>query len=44
MMQVGMVVSFTGSRAKNGSPRVSTNSVTVNGKKLGGASSQGVTP
>jgi hypothetical protein len=44
LMQVGMVVSFTGSRARNGSNRVSTNSVTVDGKKLGGASSQGVTP
>ena len=44
MMQPGMVVTFTGSRAKDGGSRVSTNSVTVNGKKLGGASSQGVTP
>jgi len=44
MMQPGMVVTFTGSRAKDGGPRVSTNSVLVDGKKLGGASSQGVTP
>src|SRR5947207_10748437 len=41
MMQPGMVVTFTGSRAKDGGPRVSTNSVLVDGKKLGGASSQG---
>jgi uncharacterized protein DUF6152 len=44
MMQAGMVVTFTGSRAKDGGNRVSTNSVIVDGKKLGGASSQGVTP
>jgi hypothetical protein len=43
-MQVGMVVSFTGSRAKDGSYKVNTNNVTVNGKRLGAASSQGVTP
>jgi hypothetical protein len=43
-MKVGMVVSFTGSRAKDGSRRVNTNAVTVDGKRLGAASSQGVTP
>jgi hypothetical protein len=43
-MKVGMVVSLTGSRAKDGSNRVNTNNVTVDGKRLGAASSQGVTP
>jgi hypothetical protein len=43
-LKVGMVVSFTGSRAKNGSYRVNTNNVTVDGKRLGAASSQGATP
>jgi hypothetical protein len=43
-LQVGMVVSFTGSRAKDGSRKVNTNNVTVNGKRLGAASSQGATP
>jgi hypothetical protein len=40
-MTVGMVVSFTGSRAKDGSNRVNTSVVTVNGKRLGAASSEG---
>jgi hypothetical protein len=39
-----MIVSLTGSRAKDGSNRVNTNNVTVDGKRLGAASSQGVTP
>ena len=43
-LKVGMVVSFTGSRAINGSHRVNTNNVTVDGKRLGAASSQGATP
>jgi Family of unknown function (DUF6152) len=43
-MKVGMIVSLTGSRAKDGSNRVNTNNVTVDGKRLGAASSQGVTP
>jgi hypothetical protein len=43
-LKVGMVVSFAGSRALNGSHRVNTNNVTVDGKRLGAASSQGVTP
>jgi hypothetical protein len=43
-MKVGMIVSFTGSRAKDGSFKVNTNNVTVDGKRLGAASSQGVTP
>ena len=40
-MKVGMVVSFTGALAKDGSNRLNTNSVTVDGKKLGAASSEG---
>jgi len=40
-MTVGMVVSFTGSRAKDGSYTVNTSTVLVNGKKLGAASSEG---
>lgn len=39
-MKVGMVVSFTGSRSKDGSNRVNTSSVNVDGKKLGAASSE----
>src|SRR3984885_12390664 len=40
-MQVGMVVSLNGSRSKDGSNRVNTTSVSVDGKKLGAASSEG---
>ena len=40
-MKVGMVVTFNGSRAKDGSNRVNTSSVSVDGKKLGAASSEG---
>jgi len=40
-MKVGMVVSFTGSLAKDGSNRINTNAVLVDGKKLGAASSEG---
>jgi hypothetical protein len=40
-MTVGMVVSFSGSRAKDGSPTVNTSTVLVDGKKLGAASSEG---
>jgi hypothetical protein len=39
-MKVGMVVTFSGSRAKDGSYRVNTSSVSVDGKKLGAASSE----
>ena len=42
-MQVGMVVTFNGSLAKDGSNRINTNSVLVDGKKLGAASSEGPT-
>jgi Family of unknown function (DUF6152) len=40
-MKVGMVVTFNGSLAKDGSNRLNTNSVSVDGKKLGAASSEG---
>ena len=40
-MTVGMVVSFTGARAKDGSNTVNTSAVLVDGKKLGAASSEG---
>src|SRR5205809_7132418 len=40
-MQVGMVVTFNGSRSKDGSNRVNTSTVSVDGKKLGAASSEG---
>jgi hypothetical protein len=40
-MTVGMIVSFAGSRAKDGSNTVNTSTVLVNGKKLGAASSEG---
>ena len=40
-MQVGMVVTLNGSLSKDGSNRVNTNSVFVDGKKLGAASSEG---
>lgn len=40
-MKVGMVVTFNGSLAKDGSTRLNTNSVSVDGKKLGAASSEG---
>jgi hypothetical protein len=40
-MQVGMVVTLNGSLSKDGSNRLNTNSVFVDGKKLGAASSEG---
>ncbi|HLQ76662.1 MAG TPA: DUF6152 family protein [Terriglobia bacterium] len=40
-MKVGMVVTVVASRAKDGSNKGNTSTVTVNGKKLGGASSGG---
>ena len=43
-MKVGMVVTFTGSLAKDGSTRINTNTVLVDGKKLGAASSEGERP
>jgi hypothetical protein len=43
-MKPGTKVSFEGSRAKDGSFKVNARNVTVDGKKLGAASSQGTTP
>src|SRR5215831_1104492 len=40
-MQIGMVVTFSGALAKDGSNRLNTNNVLVDGKKLGAASSEG---
>ena len=40
-MKEGMIVSLTGSRAKDGSNKVNTAAVTVDGKRLGAASSAG---
>ena len=40
-MQVGMVVTFNGALSKDGSNRVNTSTVSVDGKKLGAASSEG---
>ena len=43
-LKVGMTVSFEGTLAKDGSNKTNARNVTVNGKKLGAASSEGVTP
>jgi hypothetical protein len=43
-LKVGMVVSFEGTQAKDGSPKANARNVLVDGKKLGAASSEGVTP
>ena len=40
-MKIGMVVTVVASRAKDGSNKANTSTVSVNGKRLGGASSQG---
>jgi len=43
-LKVGMVVSLEGTQAKDGTKRANARNVTVDGKKLGAASSEGVTP
>ena len=43
-LKVGMLVSLDGSRARNGTNKMNARNVTVDGKKLGAASSEGVTP
>jgi hypothetical protein len=43
-LKVGMIVSFEGTRAKDGSTKANARNVMVDGKKLGAASSEGVTP
>ena len=43
-LKTGMNVSFEGTLAKDGSPKTNARNVMVDGKRLGAASSQGVTP
>jgi Family of unknown function (DUF6152) len=43
-LQTGMKVSFEGTLAKDGSRKTNARNVTVEGKRLGAASSEGVTP
>lgn len=43
-LQIGMKVSFEGTLAKDGRPKTNARNVTVDGKRLGAASSEGVTP
>jgi len=43
-LQLGMKVAFEGTLAKDGSPKTNARNVTVEGKRLGAASSEGVTP
>jgi hypothetical protein len=43
-LHVGMVVTMDGTRAKDGTMRANARNVLVDGKKLGAASSEGVTP
>jgi hypothetical protein len=44
ILKVGMVVSLNGTLAKDGSPKVNSRDITVNGKRFDAASSEGVTP
>jgi hypothetical protein len=43
-LKVGMVVSLEGTRAKDGSNKANARNVTVDGKKLGAASSETTNP
>jgi hypothetical protein len=43
-LHVGLVVTMNGTRAKDGTPKANARDVLVDGKKLGAASSEGVTP
>ena len=43
-LKTGMKVSFEGTLAKDGTPKTNARNVTVDGKRLGAASSEGVTP
>jgi hypothetical protein len=43
-LKVGMKVAFEGTLAKDGSSKTNARNVTVDGKRLGAASSEGVTP
>lgn len=44
VLKVGMVVSLSGSMAKDGSDKLNGREITVNGKPYNAASSEGVTP
>jgi hypothetical protein len=44
ILKVGMVVSLNGTMAKDGSPKVNSRDIMVNGKRFDAASSEGVTP
>ena len=43
-LKAGMVVNVEGTRARNGTSRANARNVTVDGKKLGAASSEGTNP
>ena len=43
-LKLGMKVAFEGTLAKDGTPKTNARNVTVDGKRLGAASSEGVTP
>jgi hypothetical protein len=43
-LKIGMTVSFEGTLARNGSYKTNARNVTVDGKRLGAASSEGLTP
>ena len=44
ILKVGMVVSLSGTLAKDGSAKVNSRDITVGGKRFDAASSEGVTP
>jgi hypothetical protein len=44
ILKVGMVVSLNGTLAKDGSPKVNSRDITVNGKRFDAASSEGTNP
>jgi hypothetical protein len=43
-LKIGMKVAFEGTLAKDGTPKTNARNVTVDGKRLGAASSENVTP
>ena len=43
-LKVGMIITFDGTRAKDGTNKANARNVTVDGKRLGAASSEAVTP
>ena len=44
ILKTGMVVSLNGTLAKDGSPKVNSRDISVNGKRFDAGSSEGVTP